>query len=121
MKLIAAILAILTFFMPVQPVLAHKDYTAEQKEIRTKDNCYSNDKETCATQNKVADKQDPNKCCNNGHCNPFAVCSCCYYTFIERQVVKSPSLLTKAKKPTLTDVNILSSFIADCWHPPEYS
>ncbi len=121
MKFITAILATLTLFMTVQPVLTHNSYVAEQKENCTKDNCCSDDKETCDTQNKVADKQDPDKCCNNGHCNPFEVCACCYYTSIGRPVFNfaNPFILT-IKKPRLADENILSSFIADCWHPPEF-
>ena len=119
MKLLAAILATLTLFLSVQPVLTHQSYVAEKKTC-TADNYCSDEYDTCEVQDKTQQqKDDPNKCCNNGHCNPFEVCACCYYISTERPVFLISSFLTRKEKVRLTNDKILSSYIQDFWKPPE--
>ena len=118
MKLVAAILATLTLFLTVHPVLTHQNYVA-QKETCTSDNCCSDEEETCKQQDKTQQQDDPNKCCNNGHCNPFEVCACCYYIPTEQPVFCSFNPMTMREKVKPTNDKILSSYIQDFWQPPE--
>lgn len=120
MKLVAAILATLTLFLTVQPVMTHQSYVAA-KETCTSETCCSDEEDTCEQQDKTEEqKDDPNKCCNNGHCNPFEVCTCCYYISTVRPVFSISNFLTIKEKVRLTNDKILSSYIQDFWHPPEF-
>lgn len=119
MKLAAAILATLTLFLSVQPVLTHQSYVA-QKEICAADNCCSDKEDACGQQDKTQQqKDDPNKCCNNGHCNPFETCTCCNYIPTERSVFHIFNFSTIKEKVGPTNDKVLSSYSQDFWHPPE--
>lgn len=120
MKFIAAILATLTILLTVQPVLTHQNYVA-QNETCTADNCCSDKEDTCELPDKAQQqKDDPDNCCNNGHCNPFEACACCCYVIIDRPIFSIAYVLTQSEKIKLTNENILSSYIQDFWHPPEF-
>ena len=121
MKIVAAILAILTLFLTVQPVLTHQSYVAE-KETCTAENCCSDEKDNCESQDNIQQqKDDPNKCCNNGHCNPFEACACCYCISTEQPVFSISNFLAVTKKVRVTNDKILSSYVQDFWHPPEFT
>lgn len=121
MKLITAILATLTLFLTVQPVLTHQSYVAKA-ETCTADNYCSDKEKTCEQEDKTQQqKDDPNNCCNNGQCNPFEACACCYYISTERPVFYISNFLTIKEKVRLTNDKILSSYIQDFWHPPEFA
>ena len=118
MKLVASILAILILFLTVQPILAHQSYIA-QKENLTSDNCCSGEEETCKHQDKSQKQDDTNQCCNNGHCNPFEICACCYYISSIKPVFYISNFLQIKEKVRLTKDKILSSYIQDFWQPPK--
>lgn len=120
MKFLAAILAILTLFMTVQPVLSYQSDVAK-KESCTADICCLDDNESCERQdNQEHQSDDPNDCCNYGHCNPFEVCACCHYITTERLVFYVSNFIATVKeKFRLANDKVLSSYMQDFWKPPE--
>lgn len=120
MKLLAAILATLTLFMIVQPVLTHQSYMA-QKETCTADKCCTDEDESCEKQDKTQQQKDgPNNCCNNRYCNPFEICACCYFITTERPVFYVLNFVTTSKeKFRLKNDRVLSSCVQDFLKPPE--
>lgn len=120
MKLIATILAILIFVLTLQPLLPDKNNVA-QKETCTSNNCYFTDKDdNCEHQNNTQQqKDDSNNCCDNGRCNPFEVCACCYYVPTKQIIFYVSNNFTIKEKVRLTNDRVLSSYIQDFWQPPE--
>ena len=119
MKLVAVILATLTLFLSVQSVLTHQSYVA-QKGTCIVDNCCPEEEEACEQQEEKQEKKyDINNCCNNGHCNPFEACACCYYISIERPIFYVSNFLIIIDRVRLTNDKILSYYIQNFWHPPE--
>ena len=119
MKFTTVILAALILFLNIQPVLTHDNYPADIEETCTTDGCCSNKETSCETNKNAQQNQNPNNCCNNGQCNPFEICACCFYTFIEYPNLVNTKIFTESLKPTLKNENNTLSYISDFWHPPE--
>ena len=122
MKLIAIILAIITLFLSIQPVLIHQS-PVPQGQANKPVKCCSEEKYDCesAHNDTQPQKDEQNKCCNNGFCNPFEVCACCSLIANDAPLVYLSEFLPFAlrEKVTLTNDKILSLYVQDFWQPPE--
>ena len=103
--------------MPVQPVLASINCLVTQIERSDKGCCEKI--MSCGARKKIAHKKSSQRSCDEKNC-PFAICTCCYYTGIERPVFESPYVIIQKQKIRLVNETSLSNFISDCWHPPEF-
>lgn len=122
MKWIATILAVITLFLSIQPVLIHQSRVPQGQANRTV-KCCSDEKDDCesADDDTQPQKDEQHKCCDKGLCNPFEVCACCSFMSNESPLVYLPHFLPFAprEKVTLTNDKILSLYVQDFWHPPE--
>ena len=122
MKLIATILAVITLFLSIQPVLIHQSHVPQGQANKCV-NCCSDEKDDCesADDDTKPQKDEQNKCCNNGFCNPFEVCACCSFIANESPMVylSDFSPFARREKVTLTNDKILSLYVQDFWQPPE--
>lgn len=122
MKPIATILAVITLFLSIQPVLIHQSRVSYGQANRT-EKCCSDEKDDCELVNNETQpqKDEQNKCCDNGFCNPFEVCVCCVFIANSTSMVYSSEYLPFARreKVMLTNDKILSLYVQDFWQPPE--
>ena len=112
MKLTAFILATYISLLTVQPV-AELIYSS-----------LTNHKETCemaCCKHKQANntKQDANNCCDKGVCNPFGMCNCCFVYNQTQTTIEYNNFAQTNKLNTTVENNFVSSFMSDCFHPPE--
>lgn len=121
MKLIATILAIITLLLSIQPVLTQKSRASKTQANRTEKCCF-NEEDVCKSSNETKPQKDKqNKCCDNGFCNPFEVCACCFFISNESPLVYLSDFLPFAQreKVILTNDKILSLYVQNFWHPPK--
>lgn len=113
MKLIVIILAVITLILSIQPVLIHQSRVPQEQANKT-EKCCSDEKDDCESAHNQTQpqKDEQNKCCNNGFCNPFEVCACCYFIANDAPLVYLSDFLPVARreKVTLTNDKILSLF-----------
>src|SRR5258706_7629525 len=112
MRIAVLILASYISFLTVQPMVSPV-YVCELKVENKKDSCCEKSlAKECQKQNS---EEDP---CANGICNPFGQCTCCL-------AAPEPSIQQFSKVTQSLDFNVLasvsffSSYLADCFHPPE--
>src|SRR5258707_2237431 len=112
MRIAVFILASYIAFLTVQPVVSPV-YVCALKVENKKDGCCEKGlAKDCQKQNS---EDDP---CANGICNPFGQCTCCLAA-PEPSIQQSTRDALSIDLNTLASVNFLSSYLADCFHPPE--
>ena len=68
----------------------------------------------------VSGKEDSEKGCTKADCGPFTICSYCCIMPMDRHVFSFSYFVQKTEKARLINENILSNYISDLWHPPEF-
>jgi hypothetical protein len=68
----------------------------------------------------VSGKEDSEKGCTKADCGPFTICSYCCIITMDRPVFSFSYFIQKTEKARLINENILSNYISDSWHPPEF-
>jgi hypothetical protein len=74
----------------------------------------------CTSEDLPAGQKEKNGSDNNNHC-PFATCCCtiCVACYPQEEKIKFSSVQTGTEKPTVESENPTSTYINECWHPPE--
>jgi hypothetical protein len=112
MKIIASIFLLLVGFMIIQPAIGSTQKTYVCKTESSSDVCCAK-KHSCE---KPAKDDNENACTK---CNPFMPCAYGNFFVNELPFEHSAVLLILSTKMILTNDKIISSYIADCWHPPK--
>lgn len=117
MKILSVILATLILFLTVQPLLAQVSFIAKAGEKVIAKCC-------AGKPHASLPKQQPQKesnCCNNGQCNnPFLSCANCYFINRDGSAFLVAPAFKQTEKIRLMNDKILSSYIQDFWHPPQF-
>lgn len=116
MKLTAAIFAFFVLFMPLQPVISSINYLIKQVE-KAEDVCCKKIKSCCARIKKQNEKS-PHRSCDKKNC-PIEICGYCFYIGANRLILEKPYTIIESENPLIRNERIISSFINDCFHPPE--
>jgi hypothetical protein len=117
MKIVTSILLMYLGVLMAQP-FANMELSPPNKV----DNCHPGKccKEARQQQSEAPVKNQRNSC-NRDFCNPFVPCgtsiACCIPL---HYFVNQVSELSKQLKPVINE-NITSSYLSDCWRPPELS
>ena len=114
MKLTAFILASYILLLTVQPV-AVQVYLSVTHHTQT---CHM---ACCKHKQGENTKHDANNCCDKGICNPFGMCNCCFVYNESATTVGYDKLAINNKFIAKDDNNLVSSYLSDCFHPPEIS
>lgn len=113
---------LLTLYLSTQGGLTYQSRVVQGQDDRI-ENCCSDKNDDCELVNDDTQRQkdESNKCCTNGFCNPFEVCSCCFFIVKDAPLVYLSEYLPFARreKVTLTNDKILSLYVQDFWQPPE--
>jgi hypothetical protein len=118
-KLVAAILAILTLFMSVQkPVLSAKTDVPGKGACSSGPSCGKKNEPCKKKDDPVKNNNDHDKCCEMGICNPFG--ACCSYLLTDRYNLDLAGILPGSQKQKLTDENGLSFYVQEVWNPPKF-
>ncbi len=112
MKLTALMLATYISLLTIQPV-AEQLYSSltNHKEVCTM--------ACCKHKQAMNNKQFPNNCCNKGICNPFGMCNCCFVYNQKETTIAYNNFIQTNKLIAAAENNFVSSFMSDCFHPPE--
>jgi hypothetical protein len=112
MKIIAFIFLLLVGFLIIQPALSSTQKTYASKIMCMKGMCCA--KKHCS---KKAEKEKSENDCNK--CNPFMACA--YGNFFVNELPFDYTAIVSmiSTKLILTNDKVISSYIADCWHPPK--
>jgi len=112
MKFRAAILASIIAVLTIQPAFS-KYPMGNFAEKRT---CAG----ICHIKNKSSrENSKGNNACSPEGCNPFMPCAIGNFFMEETPYHQSQPVLILSKKIAIKNDNSLSSYIADCWHPPK--
>lgn len=123
--------------MTIQPVLVFSTFFAKEKSCGNKGFCSkamscsekkglvsekedSGQKSCSSKKAPVSDKKDSEKGCTKTDCGPFTICSYCCIIPMDRPVFSFSYFIQKTEKARLINENILSNYISDSWHPPEF-
>ena len=112
MKFIAFILATYISLLTVQPV-AEQVYASLGNKRQACTMACCKHKETKKT------KKECNNCCDKGVCNPFGMYNCCFVYNPTQTMMSYAKFTEKNKFIPATENNFVSSFLSDCFHPPE--
>ncbi len=112
MKSISLILATFICLLTVEPVAIQIYSSVTHK----KDTC------TMACCKRMMDKKHTkNNCCTNGICNPFGMCNCCFVYSASEMNITFGNTFSNSKIERKEENNVVSSYLSDCFHPPELS
>ena len=109
MKIIAYILAFAIGFLTLQPAAQHPCMGVTH---------YAALPSCCKEKLAHSTKKESGNCCDNGVCNPFGMCNCCSINNPERSLVFFISATINTFN-AYADNKFTSSYLADCFHPPE--
>ena len=112
MKIIAFILATYISLLTVQPVAEQIYASFTHKEKVCTMAC-------CKNKHARDNKEDANNCCNKGVCNPFGMCNCCFIYNQPQTTIAFNNVALSNKLVPSTENNFISTFLSDCFHPPE--
>src|SRR5262249_37879014 len=118
MKITAAILAIFILLMPCQPLVAGISCMVIEPSCYKEIKCSHEGMRLCCMNKHRQEKEKPAKGCDKKNC-PFEVCNCCCYIVIERSAIEIPFMIIPSKATRISTENIFSSYLSECWHPPE--
>jgi len=116
MKTLALILSFYIGLLNVQPA-AMMVYSSlsSAKDKSCEHSCCKHKK----MNNCKEEKKQSNNCCDDGVCNPFAQCSCCFgYTYSQSEFTYS-AFVNISKYAACKDTEVISNFNSSCFHPPE--
>jgi hypothetical protein len=112
MRILALVMAFYIGFLTSQPMSSPaSDFIAQQFEKK--------DQHSCCEKKQESKSQKKNSCENQcpGICNPFGQGSCCLYTNATPLSLEVAIILSDLNSST--SANLLSNYLADCFHPPE--
>jgi hypothetical protein len=72
----------------------------------------------CCIMSDNQEQKTANNCCNTV-CNPFEVCSCCVNGEIKKLEYSFILNHSKIVNVIATEKNYSSTYLSDCWQPPE--
>jgi hypothetical protein len=103
-KVAAFILAFILLFFTIQPLFG------TPKEVS---------KMQCCRKGHCSKKGEKKDNCENKGCNPFMACAYGNYFIAVKPFISTiPSIIIKEKRVLIKD-NYSSTYLSDCWHPPE--
>lgn len=110
MRFITTILIIYISLLTISPAVCGIYAVLDQT-----DQCCTNTKK-CSESSKDNNKKSQNNspctpCCFMQNCN-------CYFTDVSQFIFQS-NITARTKKIQSKNVNIVSNYSSDCWHPPE--
>ena len=112
MRITAILFASYISFLTVQPMVSPVQACEKKTEVKSTHRCCEKN------QASGCEKQEPGKCPSSGICNPFGQCTCCL-------AAPEPSFFEFSKSTlgvdftVLTSANLISTYMADCFRPPE--
>lgn len=112
MRITIALMVCYLCFLTIQPMVSPV-YACEKK-VGEKISHRCRDKE----QSDGCERQAAGECPASGVCNPFGTCTCCF-------AAAAPSFFEFTRSTAVFDFNVfisanlLSNYLADCFHPPE--
>jgi len=114
MKHLSFILATYICLLTVQPVVT-RVYASFNKQTE------SCGHDCCKHKPISENKHHSNNCCDDGVCNPFGICNCCFVFNSVQVAVQFNTNSVMHKLVSSEENNLVSSFSSDCFHPPEIS
>jgi hypothetical protein len=114
MKLRAAIFATIIAFLTIQPAFSKNPMGNFDEKKACTDMCHM--KKKCS---KESSKE--NKDCSSNGCNPFMPCAIGNFFLDEKPYHQNEPVLVLSHEIIIKNDKAVSSYIADCWHPPESS
>ncbi len=112
MKISSLLLAIYICLLTVQPVAARVyDSLNQQSETHA----------CCKHKTSPDNKRNMNNCCDNGVCNPFGMCTCCFVFNPVQTILEFKNSVYAKTFTSEPENNLVSFFTSDCFHPPEIS
>jgi len=112
MKLTASILLFWFGLLTVQPAVAEVCQAMQsQEQCCKKDCCEEKESKPC----KEADKD----CCAGSLCTPCSICSCCFTATVEKETFSFTRNSERTSLNVIQNLNFLSGFTSQCFHPPE--
>jgi hypothetical protein len=112
MKFRAAILASIIAILTIQPAFSKYPMGNFAEKKTCAGICHM--KKKCSKENSKG-----NNACSPEGCNPFMPCAIGNFFLDEKPYHQSQPVLILSKKMAIKNDNSLSSYIADCWHPPK--
>ena len=113
MRIISFILVTYISLLTVQPVGAQIYSSLFHKSEKV---CTH---ECCKKKSGSPSKKEKGNCCDKGVCNPFGMCNCCFVFNSDTSSITFKVPFIKNKISSSSENNPVSSFISDCFHPPE--
>lgn len=113
MKLFSAILLFWFGALTVQPAVAEVCMAMQSESCCKGESCGEEDSTPCK-------KEDANKCCMDGVCNPCLLCYCCYGATVEKDNLDFILSSEKNKLAVTQNQNALSGFLSSPFQPPEF-
>jgi hypothetical protein len=110
MKFRAAIFASIIAILTIQPAFSKNPMGNFAEKKVCADMCPM--KKKCSKENK--------DCSSNG-CNPFMPCAIGNFFLDEKPYHQNDPVLVFSHEKIIRNDKAVSSYIADCWHPPESS
>jgi hypothetical protein len=68
---------------------------------------------------KKEKQEKENNCCSGKMCMPCSACLCCFTTTVEKSSFVFPRHAERTDLIVTKNLNFLSGFISQCFHPPE--
>ena len=113
MKLASTILLFWISILTVQPVIGSVCLAMQSESCCKKEkSCSEENSEPCK-------KNNANKCCMDGVCNPCLMCYCCYGATVEKYNLEFISSAQKNKLADTQNQNALSGYLSSPFQPPE--
>jgi hypothetical protein len=114
MKFRAAIFASIIAILTIQPAFSKNPFGNFDAKNSCADMCHM--KKKCS---KGSNKE--NKDCSSSGCNPFMPCATGNFFLNEKPYDQNNPVLAFSQEKIISNDKVVSSYIADCWHPPESS
>jgi hypothetical protein len=118
MKFQATIFILLAFAATLERLPGRVFAMMENTDCK-KEKCCSGKKHALKSTDKADNKPSKDNDCSDDACKRFICCTCCCYLVSERPYLDSTGRLLASIKQELTNEKVISSYISDCWHPPE--
>jgi hypothetical protein len=114
MRIVIVLLAGYISFLVFSPAVCGIDTMLKQ--FDSKSCCNGEKSDPCSKKNTSSNKQTD---CNTS-CTPcYFMQNCPCYFVSDTQLKLQPDFYTAAQKTTFTADKIFSTFLSDCWRPPE--
>lgn len=119
MRNLSLLLAVYIFCLTAMPVLAFADsvFTVESETGCCRDICCSSE---TAANFPISSDENPCEGWPSGICNPFMLCACCSVITIAPLAVELFPAVLETKQGIPLSTGLVSNFLSDCFHPPEF-